>query len=218
MVDLDNLVQVDVGGLSGSFHSRKSLPRFIVEPVSFHTTPLSGRIHATLIDFEQAFLRTDPSLATVRTPLIFRAPETLLSSKWDLRIDIWSLACTIFERVTGQPPFDNLMPAKAPLVLEWIAMFGDVPEEWGQQAQLVVGDRKDEIPAASLSDWLLETYFDSMRKVEFERKDIQRLGNLLTQMMRYRPQDRLAFQDVLKHEWFAENPLANAQKRSKGDV
>jgi serine/threonine protein kinase len=44
-------------------------------------------------------------------------------------MDIWSLECTIFEVVTGQPPFDKFMPAKAPLVLEWIAMFGDVPEE-----------------------------------------------------------------------------------------
>jgi serine/threonine-protein kinase SRPK3 len=108
----------------------KSFPRQIVEPATFPILTVDRQVHARLIDFEQAFLHTDQSLAKVRTPLIFRAPETLLDSKWDLQMDIWSLACTIFELVTGQPPFDNFIPTKAPLVSEWIAMFGDVPEEW----------------------------------------------------------------------------------------
>ncbi|OAL36486.1 hypothetical protein AYO20_04102 [Fonsecaea nubica] len=83
---------------------------------------IDGPIHARLINFEQAFLQTDqPPLAKVRTPLVFRVPETLLDTTWDLRIDIGSLGCTIFEFVTGQPSFDNFMPRKAPLVLEWIA-------------------------------------------------------------------------------------------------
>ncbi|KAL2438433.1 hypothetical protein ABEF95_010456 [Exophiala dermatitidis] len=186
----------------------KSFPRHIVEPATLPIPDLTGQVHATLIDFEQAFLRTDQSLARVRTPLIFRAPETLLDSTWDLRMDIWSLACTIFELVTGQPPFDNFMPAKAPLVLEWIAMFGDVPEEWRKQAKVVVADCKDDIDGGSLSSWLCETYFGSETKAEFAKGDIKRLGDLLTKMMCYLPRDRLSSQDILKHEWFVKNPFA----------
>ena len=187
-----------------------SLPRYIVESAGFPPPAVHESVHKTLIDFEQAFLDTDKSLARVRTPLVFRAPETLLDSKWDMRIDIWSLACTIHELVAGQPPFDNIMASKAPLVLEWMTRLGDVPEEWSKQAKVVVGDCDDEIDGGSLSDWLHEIYFNGMGKVEFSEDNIEQLGDLLTQMMRYRPEDRLSSQDILKHDWFKKNPLAYA--------
>ncbi|KAJ9636650.1 hypothetical protein H2204_005250 [Knufia peltigerae] len=114
----------------------KSFPRHIVEPATLPIPVVTGQVHAKLIDFEQAFLCNGHSLAKVRTPLIFRAPETLLDSTWDLRMDIWSLACTIFELVTGQPPFDNVMAAKAPLVLEWIAMLGEIPEKYQRNGEI----------------------------------------------------------------------------------
>lgn len=159
-----------------------------MEPAIFPIPAVDGEVHARLIDFEQSFLYTDEVLAKVRAPLVFRAPETLLDSKWDLRIDIWSLACTIFDLVTGQPPFDNFMPAKAPLVLEWIATFDDVPQEWRKQADAIVGDCKDEIDEGSLTNWLCETYFYGERKADFAEEDIKRLGDLLTKMMRYHPE------------------------------
>ncbi|KAK5936610.1 hypothetical protein PMZ80_011138 [Knufia obscura] len=186
---------LDINARPG-YQITNSFPRQIVEPATFPLPDVDGQVHARLIDFEQAFLQTDQSLAKVRTPLIFRAPETLLDSSWDLRMDIWSLACTIFELVTGQPPFDGFMPTKAPLVLEWIAVFGDVPKEWIQQAEVVVGDCKDEVDGGTLSSWLRETYFNGERKVEFSGEDIQYLGDLLTRMMRYRPADRLSTQDI----------------------
>ena len=184
-----------------------SFPRQIMESAVFPLPAVNEQVHARLIDFEQAFLQTDQSLAKVCTPLVYRAPETLLNANWDLRMDIWSLACTIFELVTGQPPFDSFMPKKAPLVLEWIAMFGDVPTEWVQQAKVVMGDCKDEIDGGTLSSWLCETYFNGERKVEFSEGNILSLGDLLTRMMCYRPADRLSTQDILEHKWFKENPL-----------
>ena len=144
--------------------------------------------------------------------MVFRTPETLLDSTLDLRTDIWSLACTIFKLVAGQPPFDNFMPAKAPLVLEWKAMFGDVPEEWRRQADAIVGDCKDEIDEGSLTNWLYEIYFNGERRADFAEEDIKRLGDLLSKMMCYRPGHRLSTQDILRHEWFAKNPLAGRRE------
>ena len=121
-------------------------------------------MHARLIDFEQAFLHTVQSLAKVRTPLVFRAPETLLDSKWDLRIDIRSLACMFSELVTEQPPFDNSMPTMTCLVQDWIGMFGDVPKKWRKEAMVVVGDWKDEIDRGSPSGWPHGTYFNGKER------------------------------------------------------
>lgn len=188
-----------------------NFPRHIPEPAELPNPAVAGQVHATLIDFEQSFLRTDKTLVKVCTPLVFRAPETLLSSTWDLRMDVWALAGTIFELVVGQPPFDNFMPAEAPLVLEWTAKLGDVPEEWQNRAKVVVGNCDDKMNEDSLSQWLCHLYFNGVtkgnREAEFSKEDIERLGDLLTKMMRYRPEERLSTQEILKHEWFAKNPL-----------
>lgn len=193
----------------------KNLPRHVVHPAEFPILDVRGRVHATIIDFEQSFLQTDQSLKKIYTPQAFRAPETLLDSKWDLRMDIWSLACTMFELVTGQPPFDCFMPSEDSLVLEWIAMFGDVPEEWRNRAKVVVGDSKADFDKRSISAQLHAYYFGSEEtsycvqkgKPEFSTEDLELMGDLLSKMMRYRPEERLSTQEILKHEWFAKNPL-----------
>jgi len=77
-----------------------------------------------------------------------------------------------------------------------------------KQAEVVVGDCKDEIDGGTLSSWLCESYFNGERKVEFSEVDIQYLGDLLTRMMRYRPADRLSTREILEHKWFEKNPLA----------
>ena len=212
---LGEAVKVDIGDAQAGYQISKGFPRHIVEPATLPMPAVDGEVHARLIDFEQSFLHTDKTLASVRTPLVFRAPETLLDSKWDLRMDIWSLACTIFELVTGQPPFDNFMPAKAPLVLEWMAMFGDVPREWSKRADAIVGDCTDEIDGGSLANWLCEMYFKGGRRVDvdFAEVDIERLGDLLTRMMCYDPEHRLSTEDILGHAWFVENPLASPLRK-----
>ena len=149
--DIGKPFQVDIDTCPGH-RTTKNFPRHIVGPAILPVPVADKEVHAKLIDFEQSFLHTEESLAQVRTPTNFRALEAPLDSKRDLRIDTWSLACTIFELVTGQPPFADFMPAKAPLVLEWRAMFGDLPKEWTKQAEVVVDDCRDEIDEGSLTN------------------------------------------------------------------
>jgi hypothetical protein len=44
-----------------------------VEPTTFPIPAVAGHLQATLIDFEEAFFRTDQSLAKVRTPFDFQS-------------------------------------------------------------------------------------------------------------------------------------------------
>ncbi|TKX21452.1 protein kinase domain-containing protein 32 [Elsinoe australis] len=183
----------------------KSLPIYVVDSINLPIAFTDKKLHARLIDFGQSFTQGSPP-SLIFTPLVFRAPELLLDKDWDCRIDIWALACTIFNLVTGQPPFDSLMPTKEGLVREWIATFGALPEKWSGQ---IPGKDDSKIEEMNLSDWLRGCYFESEveRKVEFAEEHIEWLGDLLERMMRYRPEERIEAHEVLKHKWFERNWL-----------
>lgn len=179
-----------------------SLPLYLVDAVRL---PLfrDRQLSAKLVDFGESFHSNDPPKA-IRTPLTFRAPELLLGSNWDSSIDIWALACTIFELVTGQPPFDNLMPDKGRLIQEWMATFGGLPAEWRQHTPT---EATSDLESMSITDWLHDCYFDQDRRPDYAEEHLEWLGDLLTKMMRWKPKDRLSAQEVLQHKWFAQNPV-----------
>lgn len=192
--------KADVQALPGH-QLTSSLPPYLVDAVRL---PLfqDRQLSAKLVDFGESFQSNDPP-KDIRTPLTFRAPELLLDSKWDSRIDIWALACTIFELVTGQPPFDNLMPDKGRLIQEWIATFGDLPDEWRQHTPT---EATSNLECMSITDWLHDCYFGEDRRLDYAEEHLEWLGDLLTKMMRWKPNDRLSAQEVLQHKWFLQNP------------
>ncbi|KAI9670219.1 MAG: hypothetical protein M1831_006433 [Alyxoria varia] len=181
----------------------KSLPLYLVDSVCLPQLQ-STRPHVKLCDFGEAFQFRNPP-KDVRTPLIFRAPEVLLGSTCDSRMDIWALACTFFELVTGQPPFDNLMPDKSRLIQEWMATFGDLPAEWGARANV---EKSNDMETLSITDWLRDCYFNNEeQRTDFAEEHLEWLGDLLGKMMRYKPEDRLPTREILQHRWFAREPF-----------
>ena len=70
------------------------VPRYLVLPASFASVPLDpDRCQAKIVDFGEAFLCGQQR--QTRCPLVFRAPETVLATQWDMQADIWSLGCTV---------------------------------------------------------------------------------------------------------------------------
>jgi len=71
-----------------------SIPRYLVYPISLPFQQRDSDLaRIRVIDFGQAFQFGKQH--DIRCPLVYRAPETLLTSHWDYRVDIWTLACTV---------------------------------------------------------------------------------------------------------------------------
>lgn len=76
-------------------HYSASLPKYMVEPVSF--PPSSYRDDEPsfkLIDFGSSFFLGQMS-PKMRCPLPFRAPEVVIQRDWGMAADMWSLGCTV---------------------------------------------------------------------------------------------------------------------------
>ena len=70
------------------------VPKYLVLPTSL---PFKARdsesCQVKLIDFGEAFLVGQQR--QIHCPLVFWAPKVVLTSRWDLQVDIWSLGCTV---------------------------------------------------------------------------------------------------------------------------
>jgi serine/threonine protein kinase len=65
----------------------------------------SGPTLVRLIDLGNACWRFHKPTGTIGT-LEYRAPEVVVGMEWDTSVDIWALACVLFELLTGSPLFD----------------------------------------------------------------------------------------------------------------
>jgi Protein kinase domain len=80
---------------------------------------------AYLIDFGIARVTSSASMSTVGGPtgtLAYMAPERIKGSHGDPRTDVYSLACVLYECLTGQQPFDGEMVA-----VMWAQLNADPP-------------------------------------------------------------------------------------------
>ena len=79
---------------SSGYSLTAQVPKYLVLPTSSPSMARdSESCQVKLVDFGEAFLVGEQR--QIRCPLVFRAPEAVLTSQWDLQADIWSLGCTV---------------------------------------------------------------------------------------------------------------------------
>lgn len=70
------------------------VPKYLVSPTSVPSPALDARsCLVKIVDFGEAFMGGQER--RTRGPLVFRAPEAILTTQRDLQADIWSLGCTV---------------------------------------------------------------------------------------------------------------------------
>ncbi|KAI0531648.1 kinase-like domain-containing protein [Xylaria digitata] len=152
------------------------VPSYIVRPTPFRAKEVLQSLQAPIvkiIDFGESFL-PNQAPATLRTPLVVRAPEVLFDDPISRRVDLWSLGCLIFELFTGQPPFDSMMITPASLILQILRFSTDkLPDRWEAKWQTMQKKLRyiDDDPPCTLQGWLEEVYFNTERRCELTRQD-----------------------------------------------
>lgn len=112
-------------------------PDYLVYPVNFKDIDDSVILpHAQIIDFGQSFNITQlPLPTTFGIPVNYAAPEVFFDSAGSVAMDIWSLACTIYEIRLGRQLFDVfrlITPRKQDYCYEIASILGEPPQPWAE--------------------------------------------------------------------------------------
>ena len=136
----------------------------------------------------------------------YRAPETILGVKYNERTDVWSLACMLFEMLTGEFLFDprkneNWSKSADHLML-MARMLNRFPRSFstiGSQSKKFF-DKKGDFKAAASLD------FQSMEEVLVGKYNVQpsearALQEFLLPMLRVLPEERVSALEALRSPW-----------------
>lgn len=126
-----------------------------------------------------------PMSHTVCT-ITHRPPEVLRCEKWNEKVDIWALGCTLYEIIHGRPlfPYQGSMPNESPedsrrtliCINDWARRHGQVVEG--------------------------ESDTSGILRAHFKPSDDALLDDLILSMLRIRPEDRPSAHELMSNEIF----------------
>ncbi|KAF4551881.1 Protein kinase domain-containing protein 21 [Elsinoe fawcettii] len=180
-----------------------NVPSYLVKPSSFAVEKYLDYKDLKLVDFGASF-RGDIGSQSLLNPPVIRAPEQFFGDKLDHRVDLWSMGCTLFELVCGQTPFESGNSTPESIAKQMIYMVKDeFPERW-QDKRKRLEQQTPESPASTLQQWLNVVYFESEEKADFSRDELEKVGQIISRLMRFEPESRASADDILKDPWFAD--------------
>lgn len=185
------------------------------------TNPFS--VHVKLIDFGNSITLNNTYEQYFQTRY-YRAPETVLQLNIDTKIDIWSLGCVLCELFLGLPilPAMNeyhlvslieqtIGPFPTNMVEQSVRRNAMFDTDYTVKSAQTISQEEPDMSFESFEPYfvytqlrdILENYpVDSSFNEERERLEIQRRDqfiNLVIQMLKIDPDDRLSAEEALAH-------------------
>lgn len=138
----------------------------------------------------------------------YRSPEVIVGYKYGPEVDIWSVACMVFELITGDFLFDpkedkngNHSRDEDHLAL-MIELIGQVPRNLftsGKYSKEMFNRRGTLRNIKHLEYWGLEMVLHEKYKLQAE--DAKHLSSFLTAMLTLDPRHRATAAEALRHPW-----------------
>ncbi|KAG6261908.1 hypothetical protein E4U47_008058 [Claviceps purpurea] len=153
-----------------------------------------------IIDFGEAFF-SDDAPSTLNTPLVLRAPEIIFGDPLDLRVDLWSAGCLIFELVVGYQLFHGWIPPH--VVDDMLALTAEeLPSRWQAQWSAMQQDEPNRYGGLALQKRLERVYFHDDTDAEFTMEEIACIAKVIAGLLRLEPSLRATASQILTQEWF----------------
>jgi serine/threonine-protein kinase SRPK3 len=137
----------------------------------------------------------------------YRCPEVILGAKWGTSADIWSIACVIFELITGgdylfDPASGSRYSKDDDHIAQIMELMGEVPKSiaFSGKYSSEFFNRKGELRHINkLRYWPLEAVLHD--KYLFPKEDADAIASFLTPMLRLHPDKRAKASELIHHNW-----------------
>ena len=152
----------------------------------------------------------------------YRSPEVILGINYNESSDIWSLACIIFELVTGDFLFNPISSEyfckNDSHLAKFMEVCGKMPKNFVERGEYrkkyFTKDgklkRMGDIKHIILKNLLVQKY-------HIKENEALALSNFLMPMLEYLPEKRISARELLKHPWL-KMPNCDSGKLSEFDV
>ncbi|KAG5654014.1 hypothetical protein H0H81_008323 [Sphagnurus paluster] len=137
----------------------------------------------------------------------YRCPEVILGAKWGPSADIWSVACVIFELITGgdylfDPASGSRYSKDDDHIAQIMELMGEIPRSiaFSGKYSSEFFNRKGELRHINkLRYWPLASVLHD--KYLFPTAEADALASFLTPMLRLHPDKRAKAGDLVHHRW-----------------
>ncbi|CAO3653318.1 unnamed protein product [Mucor hiemalis] len=151
----------------------------------------------------------------------YRSPEVILGSRWDAGADIWSLACMIFELLTGNYLFDPQKGSRFNRdddhLAQIIELIGPMSRSFalsGKNSSEYFNHKGELRHIRRLKYWNLEDVLHD--KYGYSRHESEEIASFLGPMLRY--ENRARARDLIDHPWLhGVDPILPQEKSDKAN-
>jgi len=147
----------------------------------------------------------------------YRSPETVINAGYDTSADVWSLACMIFELITGDYLFDPKASEEYPRDEDHMCLFsellGPIPPKLvarGKRSSTYFNRRFELRHIKALRFWSLDDVL--MQKYHMHPVEAKNLASFLLPMLRLQPEERASAQLMCAHPWLQGLPAPEAME------
>ncbi|KAI1363515.1 kinase domain-containing protein [Xylaria arbuscula] len=199
------------------------LPQYVVVPAWFGKPCEDATLEdadVTLADFGEAWKPADTRRYTRRytlnTPALYRPPEAMFAQAQQIPIslaaDIWTLGCCIFAVFGDSVLFKGLWADENDVFAENISALGKPPQVWWdlwRKRSKFFDERGEWLPTSERTVDEMYHSLEDRAADSFKRDQPSGLGDeemadllsMLRGMLRWRPEERVSADDLVKGAW-----------------
>ena len=151
---------------------------------------------------------------------IYRSPEVIVGLPYSTPIDIWSLACVVFELVTGDLLFDieednNSYQSDQAHIALMIELLGDMPKQFtseGKYSEHIFNQKGELKTTHNLNHMSMKEVLKQKYKLLSE--EAYPLADFLNSMLEIDPSKRIKAKDALNHPWLTTPSFVESVEES----